>query len=47
MAGHRLVDRVVDHLVDEMVQTPARRGADVHPGAEPNVFDALEDLDIR
>src|SRR5207344_2522265 len=47
VTGHRLVDRVVDHLVHEVVQTPARRGADVHPGAEPNVLDALEDLDIR
>src|SRR4029450_9078543 len=42
-----LVDRVVDHLVHKVVQTPARRGADVHPGAEPDVLDALKDLDVR
>src|SRR5262245_14332559 len=28
------------------MQSPARGGADVHPGAEPNVLDAFQDLDV-
>ncbi len=46
-ARHSLVDRVVDHLVDEVVETSEAGGADVHPGAEPNVLDAFEYLDVR
>ncbi len=32
-AGERLVDGIVDHLVDEMVEAPGPRRPDVHPGA--------------
>ncbi len=32
-AGERLVDGVVDHLVDEMVEAAGARRPDVHPGA--------------
>ena len=32
-AGERLVDRVVDHLVDEVMQAARARRPDVHPGS--------------
>src|SRR5207302_9362634 len=42
----RLVEAVVDDLVDEVVQ-PAHVGrADVHTGAAPHRVEALEDLDL-
>ena len=45
-AREGLVDGVVDHLVDEVVQ-PERAGrADVHAGALANGFEALEDGDV-
>ena len=43
-AGQRLVDRVVDHLVDQMMQTPRAGGADVH--ARP-FADRLKALRVR
>ena len=46
VAGQRLVDRVVDDLVDEMVQ-PRRAGrADVHGRTLADRLEALEDLDL-
>ena len=45
-ARHRLVDRVVDDLVDEVMQSARAGGADVHPRAQPDVLHALEDLDV-
>ena len=46
-AGQRLVDRVVDDLVDHVVQAGAVIGvADVHPGTLANGLEALEDLDV-
>ncbi len=47
VAGHRLVDRVVDHLPDEMMETSFVGRADVHAGAPADGFEALEDLDAR
>ena len=45
-AGQRLVDRVVDDLVDEVVQ-PGRAGRpDVHGRALAHGLEALEDLDL-
>ena len=45
-AGQRLVDRVVDDFVDEMVQ-PGRPGrADVHRRPLADGFEAFEDLDL-
>ncbi len=41
-----LVDGVVDDLVHEVVETPRPGGADVHPGAEPDRLEALEDGDV-
>ena len=46
VTGERLVDRVVDDLVDHVVQTRAVIGvADVHAGPLANGFETLEDLD--
>src|SRR5262245_58683401 len=45
VAGHRLVDRVVDELPPAVVE-PARVGrADVHAGPAPNGLEPFEDLD--
>ncbi len=46
VAGERLVDRVVDDLVDQVVQTARAGRADVHAGAFANRFEALEDGDV-
>ena len=46
VAGERLVDGVVDDLVDQVMQ-PAHTGrADVHAGALAHGFEALEDGDV-
>lgn len=42
---HRLVDRVVDDLPDQVVQTSLARGADVHTGPFTNRLEALENGD--
>ena len=44
--GHRLVDRVVDDLVDEVVEARRTGRSDVHPGAFPDRFEALENGDV-
>ena len=46
VAGEGLVDRVVDDLVDQVVQTARAGRADVHPGALANRFEPLEDGDV-
>ena len=46
VSGQRLVDRVVDDLVDEVVQTPRTGGADVHAGAAADGLESLEDRDV-
>ena len=46
MAGERLVDGVVDHLVDEVVQTPLARRADVHAGTLAYGLETLENRDV-
>jgi hypothetical protein len=45
-AGERFVDRVVDDLVDEVMETAHTGGADVHAGALAYGFEALEDGDV-
>ena len=45
LAGHRLVDRVVDDLPDEVVQAAGIGRADVHARALADRLEALEDLD--
>ena len=44
-AGHRLVDRVVDDLPDEVMQAAGVGRADVHARALAHGLQALEDLD--
>ena len=46
LAGERLVDGVVHHLVDQVVKTALTRGADVHARALADSFEALEDGDV-
>jgi len=47
VAGERLVDRVVHHLEDEMMETALARVTDVHPRALADGLESLEDLDVR
>ena len=44
--GERLVDRVVDDFVDEMVQPRDAGRADVHGGALAHRLEPFEDLDL-
>jgi len=46
LARKTLIDGVVDDLEDEVVKTSLRRVADVHPGALPDGFEALEDPNV-
>ena len=45
VAGQRLVDGVVDDLVDQVVQAALAGGADVHAGALADRVETLEDGD--
>src|SRR3954447_8311660 len=45
VAGHRLVDRVIDDLPDQMVKAAPVGRADVHARPAPNCLKTLEDLD--
>ena len=45
-AGHGLVDRVVDDLEHEMVQTAGAGGSDVHTRSLADRFESFEDLDV-
>src|SRR5436309_13507584 len=47
VAGHRLVDRVVDDLVDEVVEAARVDRADVHRRAFSGRLQSVEDLDLR
>ena len=46
LAGERLVDRVVDNLVDQVMQAAQARRPDVHPGPLANGLEALEHGDV-
>jgi hypothetical protein len=46
VARHRLVDRVVDDLPDEVVEAVEARRPDVHAGPLADRFEAFEDLEI-
>src|ERR1700733_10492388 len=43
---HRLVNRVVHHLPDEVMKPGSRSGTDEHPRAHANRFESLEDRDV-
>ena len=47
VAGQGLVDGIVHDLIDQMVQTGLRGGADVHAGTLANRLQTLQDLDLR
>ena len=46
LAGECLVDRVVHHLVDQVMEAAHPRGPDVHAGALADRLEALEDGDV-
>src|SRR5712691_7487845 len=46
LTGEGLVDRVVHDLVDEVVEAPEARRADVHARAEPDGLEPLQDGDV-
>ena len=46
-AGQSLVDRVVDDLIYQMMQTSGACGTDIHAGAAANALQTLQDLDLR
>jgi hypothetical protein len=46
VAGQRFVDRVVDDLENQVVQTALGRRADVHARTLPDGFEPLQNLDL-
>ena len=45
-AGEGLIHRVVDHLVDEVMEASGAGRADVHAGSQTNRLEAFEDRDV-
>jgi hypothetical protein len=45
VAGHRLVDRVVDDFPDQVVKAALTRGPDVHARSFPDCLETLENGD--
>ena len=43
---HSLIDRIVDDLINQMMQTINRRRADIHSWSFTNGFKPLKDLNI-
>jgi hypothetical protein len=46
VAGERLIDGVVDYLVDQMVESSGSGGADVHARPFANSLQTLQYLDV-
>ena len=46
VAGHRLVDRVVHDLPDQVMEAPGTGAADVHGGPASDCFQPLENRDV-
>src|SRR5579862_7834044 len=46
VAGHGLVDAVIDDLAHEVMETARVGAADVHARAAANSFQSLQDLDV-
>ena len=46
VAGHCFVHRVIQYLVDQVVQATLVGAADVHPGADTHRLHALQHLDV-
>ncbi len=47
VAGEMLVDRVVEHLENAVVQTAFIGVADIHAGPFPDRFETLQFVDLR
>ena len=47
IAGQRLVDRVVDHLVYQVMESLLADVADVHGGTLAHRFETFKDLNVR
>ena len=45
LAGQRLIDGVVDHLIDQVVETIRPSRANVHSGPHSNRLESLQDGD--
>ena len=45
VTGKRLVDRVVNHLIDQMMQSGRARAADVHRGTHSHRIEAFKGFD--
>ena len=45
--GHRLVNRIIDDLIDQMMQTARGCITNVHPGSLSNVLEVGQVLQIR
>jgi hypothetical protein len=46
ISGQRLVDGVVDHLIDQVVQAHLASRADVHGRTQTNRLQTFQDLDV-
>jgi hypothetical protein len=46
VSRERLVDGVVDDLVDEVMEAARAGRADVHPGSEPDGLETLQNGDV-
>ena len=46
VAGERLINRVVDDLIDQVVKTTGTGRTDIHTGALANCFKAFKNLNI-
>ena len=46
VAVHRFVDRVIQDLPDQVMQTRRTHAADIHPWSLANRFQALQDNDV-
>ena len=46
MTGQRLVDGVIDHLVDQMVEALVASRPNVHRGAQADSLQTLQNLDV-
>jgi hypothetical protein len=46
VTGERLINRVVDDLIDQVVKTTGTGGSDIHTGALANRFKAFKNLNI-
>src|SRR6185503_38998 len=46
-AGHSLIHRVIDHLIDQMMKSAREGVTDIHGRPSTNRFHTLKNLDVR